>query len=69
MTSYAFRAEHVVKDGVLTDSELLCCVAEGGVLYEVKGAVSVSAIRGEEAVISPQEAYDRLRAGGSVMTV
>ena len=60
---YAFRAEHVVEDGVLTDGELICCVAEGGILYEVKSTVSVSAIRGESAVISPQEAYDRLRAG------
>lgn len=60
---YAFRAESVVEDGALTDGDLTCYVAEGGILYEVKSAVSVSAIRGNAAVISPQEAYDRLRAG------
>ena len=60
---YAFRAEGVVEDGVLTNGELTCRVAEGGILYEVDSAVSVCAIRGEDAVISPQEAYDRLRAG------
>lgn len=60
---YAFRAESVVEDGVLTSGDLTCHVAEGGILYEVESAVSVSAIRGESAVISPQEAYDRLRAG------
>ena len=60
---YAFRAESVVEDGILTSGELICHVAEGGILYEVDSAVSVSAIHGEDAVISPQEAYDRLRAG------
>ena len=60
---YAFRAESVVEDGVLTNGELTCHVAEGGILYEVESAVSASTIHGEGAVISPQEAYDRLRAG------
>lgn len=60
---YAFRAESVVEDGVLTNGELTCYVAEGGILYEVDSAVSVSTIHGEGAVISPQEAYNRLRAG------
>lgn len=60
---YAFRAESVVEDGVLTNGELTCYVAEGGILYEVESAVSVSTLRGESAVISSQEAYDRLRAG------
>lgn len=60
---YAFRAESVVEDGVLINGELTCYVAEGGILYEVDSRVSTSTIRGNAAVISPQEAYDRLRAG------
>ena len=60
---YAFRAESVVEAGVLTNGELICRVAEGGILYEVDSAVSASTIHGNAAVISPQEAYDRLRAG------
>ena len=60
---YAFRAESVAEDGVLTNGELTCHVAEDGILYEVDSAVSVSTLHGEGAVISPREAYDRLRAG------
>ncbi len=60
---YAFRAECVVEDDVLTTGELICHIAEGGILYRVNNALSVSALRGDAAVISSQEAYDRLRAG------
>lgn len=60
---YAFRAECVVEDGVLTAGELTCRIAEGGILYEVDNALSVSTLHGDAAVISSQEAYDRLCAG------
>ena len=60
---YAFRAECVVEDGVLTAGELTCRIAEGGILYEVDNALSVSTLHGDAAVISSQEAYDLLCAG------
>ncbi len=60
---YGFQAECVVEDGVLTAGELVCWVAEGGVLYEVDNALSVSTLHGDATVISPQEAYDKLRTG------
>lgn len=60
---YAFQADCVVEDGVLTAGELTCRIAEGGVLYEVNNALSVSTLHGNAAVISSQEAYDRLCAG------
>lgn len=60
---YAFRAECVVEDGALTDGELTCWIAKGGILYEVNNALSVSTLHGDAAVISSQEAYDRLCAG------
>ena len=60
---YAFRAESVVEDGVLTDGELTCWVAEDGVLFRVDNALSVSTLQGDAAVISSEEAYDRLCAG------
>lgn len=60
---YAFRAECVIEDGVLTDGELTCWVAEGGILYEVDNTLSVSTLHGNAAVISPQEAYERLCSG------
>lgn len=60
---YAFRAECVVENGVLTAGELICRIAAGGILYEVNNALSVSTLYGDAAVISPREAYDRLCAG------
>lgn len=60
---YAFQAEGVVEDGVLTDGEIRCRVAEGGILYEVDNNLSISTLSGETAVISPKEAYDKLCAG------
>lgn len=60
---YAFRAECVVEDGVLTAGELTCHIAEGGILYEVDNALSVSTLHGDATVISSQEAYDLLCAG------
>lgn len=60
---YAFRAECVVENGVLTDGELTCSIAEGGILYKVDNALSVSTLHGDAAVISSQEAYDLLCAG------
>lgn len=60
---YAFRAECVVDDGILTDGELTCYIAEGGILYKVDNALSVSTLHGDAAVISSREAYDRLCAG------
>lgn len=60
---YVFQAECIVEDGILTDGELSCWVAEGGVLYEVDNDLSVSTFYGDAAVISPQEAYDKLCAG------
>lgn len=60
---YAFRAERVIADGELTDGELTCSVAEGGILYEVDNSLSVSTLRGNAAVISPKKAYERLCAG------
>lgn len=60
---YAFQADCVVEDGVLTAGELTCRIAEGGILYEVDNALSVSTLHGDAGVISSQEAYDRLCAG------
>lgn len=60
---YAFRAESVVEDGVLTDGELTCRVAEDGILFKVDNALSVSTLYGDAAVISSQKAYDRLCTG------
>ena len=60
---YAFRAESVMEDGVLTDGELTCWVADGGILYKVDNALSVSTLHGNAPVLSPQEAYARLCAG------
>ena len=60
---YAFRAECVVEDGVLTDGELACRAAEDGVLFRVDNVLSVSTLQGDAAVISPEEAYHRLCAG------
>ena len=60
---YAFRAEHVIEDGVLTDGELTCQVAEGGNLYKVTNTLSASTLHGNAEVISPQEAYERLCSG------
>ena len=61
--SYVFRAECVIEDGVLTDGELKCLIAEDGTIYEVDNTLSVSTIHGNAAVISPLEAYERLCAG------
>ena len=60
---YAFRADCVIEDGVLTDGELTCWVAEGGILYEVDNTLSVSTLYGSATAISPQEAYECLCAG------
>lgn len=60
---YAFRAESVVEDGVLTDGELTCRAAEGGIPFRIDNALSVSTLHGDAAVISPLEAYHRLCAG------
>lgn len=60
---YSFHADCVVEGGVLTAGELTCRIAEGGILYEVNNALSVSTLHGDAAVISSQEAYDRLCAG------
>lgn len=60
---YAFQADCVVEDGVLTTGMLTCRIAEGGILYEVDNALSVSTLRGNTAVISSQEAYNRLCTG------
>ena len=59
----AFAAESVVEDGVLTDGELTCRVAEDGILFRIDNALSVSALQGDATVISPLEAYQRLCAG------
>ena len=60
---YAFRAECVVENDALTNGELVCWVAEGGILYKVDNHLSVSTLHGNAAVISSQEAYERLCAG------
>lgn len=60
---YAFQADCVVEDGVLTAGGLTCRIAEGGILYEVDNALSVSTLHGDATVISSQEAYDHLCAG------
>ena len=60
---YAFQADCVVEDGVLTAGALTCRIAEGGILYEVDNALSVSTLHGDATVISSQEAYDHLCAG------
>lgn len=60
---YAFQAESVVEDGMLTDGKLTCRVAEDGILFRIDNALSVSALQGNATVISPLEAYHRLCAG------
>lgn len=60
---YVFRAGRVVDGDTLIDGELVCEVAKGGTLYEVDNTLAVSTLHGEAAVISEQEAYERLRAG------
>ena len=60
---YAFRAECVVENDVLTNGELVCWATEGGILYQVDNHLSVSTLHGNAAVISSQEAYARLCAG------
>lgn len=61
--THFFRAAGVVENGTLTNGTLACYVAEDGSLYAVDNDLCVSALRGDAAVISSQEAYDRLRAG------
>lgn len=61
--THFFRAEAVMENGMLTNGTLACHVAEDGSLYEVDNDLCVSALYGHAAVISSQEAYDRLRAG------
>lgn len=60
---YAFQAECVAEDGVMINGEIRCRIAEGGILYDVDNVLSVCTLRGEAAVISPKEAYDKLCAG------
>ena len=60
---YAFQAESVVEDGMLTDGKLTCWVAEDGILFRIDNALSVSALQGNATVISPLEAYHRLCTG------
>ena len=60
---YAFRAESVVEDGLLSYGELTCRVAEDGILFRIDNALSVSALQGDATVISPLDAYHRLCAG------
>lgn len=60
---YAFRANRIEADGTLTDGELRCWVTESGVIARVENELSVSTRHGDAAVISQQEACDRLRRG------
>ena len=60
---YTFRAGGTVEDDQLIYGEITCWVAEGGILYKVENALSVSTRYGDAAVISPQEAYERLCTG------
>lgn len=61
--TYAFTANSVITGDQLIDGELTCHVAEGGILYEVDNALSISDRYGDAAVISSQEAYERLCSG------
>ena len=61
--TYAFTANSVIVGDQLIDGELTCRVAEGGLLYEVENGLSVSECYGDAAVISSQEAYEKLCAG------
>ncbi|MGI5987618.1 MAG: VanZ family protein [Dysosmobacter sp.] len=61
--TYVFTADSVVEGDQLIDGELTCHVAEGGILYKVDNALSISDRYGDAAVISSQEAYERLCAG------
>lgn len=61
--TYAFTANSVMEGNQLIDGELTCYVAEGGILYEVDNALSISDRYGDAAVISSQEAYEKLCAG------
>jgi len=60
---YLFRANRVEHSGTLTDGELRCRVVEGGILFEVDNALTVSALLREVPVISQREAYEQLRRG------
>lgn len=61
--TYAFTANSVIAGDQLIDGEMTCHVAEGGILFEVDNALSISNRYGDAAVISSQEAYERLCAG------
>lgn len=61
--TYAFTANSVMEGEQLVDGELTCYVAEGGILYEVDNALTISDRYADAAVISSQEAYEKLCAG------
>ena len=61
--TYAFTANSVMEGDQLIDGELTCQVVEGGILYEVDNALSISDRYADAAVISSQEAYEKLCAG------
>ena len=61
--TYAFAANSVVSDNQLIDGELTCHVAEGGILYKVDNALSISDRYADATTVSSQEAYERLCAG------
>ena len=51
---YAFRAECVVEDDMLTNGELACRVTEEGVLYQEDNFLSVSTLCGNAMVFAPK---------------
>lgn len=50
---YAFRAECVVVDDMLTNGELACRVTEEGILYQEDNFLSVSTLCGNAMVFAP----------------
>ena len=50
---YAFRAECVVEDDMLTNGELACRVTEEGILYQEDNFLSVSTLCGNAMVFAP----------------
>ena len=52
-----------VKGNTLTTGTLRCRVTEAGEIVEIENSLAVCDLAGEEAVLSPEEAYRRLQKG------
>lgn len=60
---HTFRAAGDVEAGLLTAGTLRCRVNDAGDITEIENSLAVCDLAGEEAVLSPEEAYERLQKG------